>query len=95
MRSVAWYRITTPRQEPGCNAAGKGLLISFQCGFLRLKATLVTSRVQSPTLQMEIVRSAQEQALTPPKHAEPVTASLPEGALPLTEIVCGLEEELL
>src|ERR1035441_3855137 len=76
--------MTTPRQEPGCRVAGKGLLISFQCGFLRLNLTLVTCSGQSPTLQMESVRSARQQALTPPKQSDPLTASLPGGASPVS-----------
>ena len=39
---------------------------------------------------MDNVRSAGQQAFTPPKHVVPVTASLPEGTLPDTSIVCGL-----
>src|SRR5208283_1260673 len=86
--SVALYRMTTHRHEPGYNVAGKGLLINFQWWFLRLNATLVTCRAHWPTLQMDIVRSAQQQAVTPPKFVEPVTASLPGGALPDKAIVC-------
>src|ERR1700677_3306894 len=74
--------MTKPRHEPGCKLAGKGLLISFQKGLLRLNSTLNMCRLQSPTLQMEIMRSAVQQAFTPPKHVEPVTASLPGGAVP-------------
>src|SRR5688500_7050513 len=80
----------TPRHALGCSVAGKGLLINFQWRLLRLNATLVTCNLQSPVLQMDMVRSAVQQALTPPKHSDPVIASLPEGALPETSIVCGL-----
>ena len=52
--------------------------------------TLVTCRAQSPTLQMESVRSAQQPALTPPKVVEPDTASLPAGASPKTLMLKGL-----
>jgi hypothetical protein len=44
---------------------------------------------------MEIVRSAQQHAVTPPKTVDPVTASSPEGALPFTAIVAGLAGSLL
>src|SRR5271170_6482089 len=57
--------------------------------------TSVTCREQSPTLQTESVRSAQQQALTPPKVVEPATASLPEGASPDTRTVCGEAGSLL
>jgi len=77
---VALYRITTARHDPGCSTAGNGLLISFQCLFLRRNATLVTLSLQSPTLQIESVRSSVQQALTAPKKFDPVTASLPAGA---------------
>ena len=50
---------------------------------LPLERDAVTWSAHSPTLQIEIVRSARQQALTPPKHSEPVTASLPAGASPL------------
>ena len=87
--------MTTDRHEPGCRAAGNGLLINFQWRLLRLNATLETRSLQSPTLQMDIVRSSQQQALTPPKHVEPVTAIVPEGALPVTLIVFGPAGSLL
>src|SRR4051794_1066232 len=38
---------------------------------------------------MEMVRSARQQAFTPPKHREPVTTSLPDGAKPETANVRG------
>src|ERR1700751_522481 len=76
--------MTTLRQDPGCSVAGKGLLINFQCRFLRLKPTLETLSLQSPTLQIEITRSSRQHALTRPKKVEPVTASFPEGAVPET-----------
>src|SRR5712691_8398597 len=79
-----------PRHEPGCSVAGNGLLTSFQCGFFRLNLTLETCRGHSPTLQMASVRSARQHAFTPPKQSEPVTASLPDGASPVTANVCGL-----
>jgi hypothetical protein len=63
------------------------LLTIFQCRFFRLKATLVTWRSHSPVLQTESVRSAQQHAYTPPKHSDPVTVSLPAGAVPETVIV--------
>src|ERR1700716_3038683 len=81
--------MTTLRQEPGCRIAGKGLFINFQWRLLRLKATLLTCSLQSPTLLTEIVRSAQQQAVTPPKEVEPLTASFPEGAFPDTAMVVG------
>src|SRR6516162_4963728 len=87
--------MTRPRHAPGGRVAGKGLLISFQCGFFRLNATLVTCSGHSPMLQMEIVRSARQQAHTPPKQSEPVTTSRPAGASPLTFTVCGLPGSLL
>src|SRR5271167_1740642 len=93
--SVALYRITRQRQAPGGSVAGNGLLMSFQCGFFRLNATLVTSSAHSPILQIEIVRSARQHAFTPPKHSEPVTTSRPAGASPLTFTVCGLPGSLL
>src|SRR5947209_19007719 len=82
--SVALYRINTLKHEPGCSVAGNGLLINFQCLLLRLKATLVTCSLQSPTLQIEIVRSPTQPSFTPPMHVEPVTASFPEGTFPET-----------
>src|SRR5580658_10415026 len=87
--------MTTPRHAPGGSVEGKGLLISFQCGFLRLNATLVTSSAHSPMLQMDSVRSARQQAFTPPKHSEPVTTRRPAGTCPLTCTVCGLSGSLL
>src|ERR1700751_2524765 len=87
--------MTRPRQAPGGNVAGNGLLISFQCGFFRLNATLLMCSAHSPMLQMEIVRSARQQAFTPPKHSEPVTTSRPAGAVPFTCTVCGLSGSLL
>src|SRR5258708_7542102 len=87
--------MTTPRHEPGGSVWGNGLLISFQCLCLRLSATLMTCRSHSPMLQMESVRSAMQQAVTPPKQREPVMTSLPVGALPETAIVLGLEGSLL
>src|SRR5580658_196395 len=87
--------MTTPRHAPGGSVAGKGLLISFQCGFLRLNATLVTSSAHSPMLQMESVRSARQQAFTPPKHSEPLTTRRPAGVSPLTLTMCGLLGSLL
>src|SRR4030095_3014555 len=77
------------RQEPGWSVAGNGLLRSFQGRLLRLNATLVTCSLQSPTLQIEIVRSAQQHAVTPPNDVEPVTVSLPEGAKPETATTRG------
>lgn len=62
-RSVALYRITTARHDPGCSAAGNGLLISFQCLLLRRNSTLLTFSLQSPTLQIESVRSSVQQAV--------------------------------
>jgi hypothetical protein len=62
---------------------------------LRLKAKLVTFRLHSPTLQTDIVRSAQQQAVTPPKIVEPVTASFPEGTSPETAMVRGPAGSLL
>ena len=82
--SVALYRIKTLRHEPGRSVAGNGLLINFQCLLLRLNATLVTCRSQSPTLQIEMVRSPRQHDFTPPMHVEPVTASFPEGTYPET-----------
>src|SRR5271165_6041053 len=87
--------MTTDRQEPGCSVAGKGLLIDFQWRFVRLNATLETFSLQSPTLQIEIVRSSRQHARTPPKNVEPVTASLPAGALPETWIDRGPPGSLL
>ena len=46
-------------------------------------------------MQMEMVRSAQPQAGTPPKQVEPVTTSLPDGASPVTGIARGLAESVL
>ena len=60
------------------------MLISFQCLFLRLNATLVTFNLQSPTLQIESVRSSVQHAFTAPNKFDPVTASLPAGAFPDT-----------
>src|SRR5438270_13779810 len=87
--------MTRPRHAPACREAGKGLLISFQCGFLRLKATLVTRRAHSPMLQIEIVLSARQHALTPPKQRDPVTTRRPAGASPATCTMCGLPGSLL
>src|SRR5678816_133977 len=61
--------------------------MSFQCLLLRLNATLLTCSLQSPTLQIAIVRSPRQHSFTPPMHVEPVTASRPEGASPETEMV--------
>jgi len=58
-------------------------------------ATLSIFSLQSPTLQIEIVCSSREQAGTPPKKVEPVTAILPAGASPETEILCGPVGSLL
>lgn len=85
--SVALYRIKTLRHEPGCSVAGNGLLTNFQCLLFRLNATLVTCSLQSPTLQIAMVRSPAQHAFTPPMHVEPVTASFPEGTLPETATV--------
>jgi hypothetical protein len=52
-------------------------------------ATRVTWRSQSPTLQIDSVRSARRPRSTPPKWPEPVTASWPLGALPDTASVRG------
>src|SRR5580693_5659745 len=93
--SSALYRTTTPRDDPGCSVAGNGLLINFQKQLLRFKPTLFTCRAQSPTLQMVTVRSARQQAFTPPKHSDPVTASLPDGASPETRTARGLDGSLL
>src|ERR1700733_14192212 len=87
--------MTTARHEPGCSIAGKGLLTSFQCLLLRLNATLDTCSLQSPTLQIEIVRSTRQQAGTAPKIAEPVTASFPAGAVPDTCTCFGPAGSLL
>src|SRR5579863_7787776 len=87
--------MTTARHEPGWSVAGNGLLISFRWRFLRLKCTLETCSLQSPTLQIEIVRSSRQHAGTPPKKVEPVTASLPAGALPETRIERGPAGSLL
>ena len=75
--SVALYRISTLKHDPGRSVAGNGLLMSFQWLLLRLKATLVTCRSQSPTLQIAIVRSPRQHSLTPPMHVDPVTTSRP------------------
>ena len=80
--SVALYRISTVRHDPGCSVAGNGLFTSFQCLLFRLNATLVTCSLQSPTLQIAIVRSPRQHAFTPPMQVEPVTASFPAGAFP-------------
>jgi hypothetical protein len=87
--SVALYRMVRLRQEPGCKVAGNGLLRSFQWELLRLNATLLTWSLQSPTLQIEMVRSAQQHADTPPNEVDPVTASLPVGVSPETAILRG------
>src|SRR6185436_10430251 len=81
--------MSTLRHEPGCNVAGNGLLMSFQCLLLRLKATLVTCSLQSPTLQIAIVRSPRQHSFTPPMQVDPVTTSRPGGATPETETVFG------
>src|SRR5262245_27334162 len=87
--SVALYRIKTLRHEPGCSVAGNGLLINFQCLLLRLNATLNTCSLQSPTLQIAIVRSPRQPSFTPPMHVEPVTTSFPEGTFPETAMLFG------
>src|SRR5208282_6450889 len=87
--------MTTPRHDPACKVAGKGLLINFQKWLFLLNATLFTCSAQSPTLQMLRVRSARQQAFTPPKQSDPVTASLPAGASPETCTVSGLPGALL
>src|SRR5438874_2682043 len=56
--------------------------MSFQCLLFRLNATLVTCRLQSPTLQMAIVRSPRQHSLTPPMHVDPVMVSRPDGTSP-------------
>src|SRR5580700_217696 len=89
--SVALYRTTTPKHEPGRSVCGNGLLTSFQCLCFRLSTTPVTCKLHSPMLQIESVRSAAQQAFTPPKQREPVTTSLPGGASPETAIVLGLD----
>src|SRR5271168_462570 len=76
----------TLRQEPGCRVAGKGLRTSCQWGFLRLNSTLLMWSLQSPVLQMVRVRSARQQALTPPKQREPVMTMWPCGAKPETSM---------
>src|SRR5271170_4114282 len=87
--------MTTLRQEPGWTAAGKGLWISSQCRLGCRNRTLDTCSLQSPTLQIEMVRSALRQASTPPKNVEPVTASRPDGASPVTTMDAGLAGSLL
>src|SRR5580658_1689129 len=87
--------MTTLRQDPGWTAAGKGLWISSQCRLGCRNRTLDTCSWQSPTLQIEMVRSALQHAWTPPKNVEPVTASLPDGASPVTTIDAGLAGSLL
>src|ERR1700722_20688981 len=82
--------MTTGRHEPGCSVAGKGLFSNLQCRLLRLNRTLVTRRAQSPVLQTERVRSAQQHAFTPPKVVDPAIASFPEGASPETLTLIGL-----
>src|SRR5208337_95059 len=81
--------MTRARHEPGRSVAGNGLLINFQCRFLRENATLETCSLQSPTLQIQITRSSRQHACTQPKNVEPVTASFPAGALPETPIDRG------
>src|ERR1700678_416295 len=87
--------MTTPRHEPGCSVAGNGLLTSLQCRLLRLNATLDTCSLQSPTLQIEMVRSTRQQAGTAPKMVEPDTASFPAGATPDTCTCLGPAGSLL
>src|SRR6516165_5973573 len=87
--------MTTPRHEPGCSVAGNGLLTSFQCLLFRLNATLETWSLQSPTLQIAMVRSTRQQAGTAPKIVEPVTASFPAGAAPDTFTCFGPAGSLL
>src|ERR1700757_1108 len=87
--------MTTPRHAPGRNVAGNGLLTSRQCLLSRLNATLATRSWQSPTLQMEMVRSTRQHAGTGPKMAEPVTASFPAGAVPETGTCFGPAGSLL
>src|SRR5215203_5564912 len=83
--SVALYRMSTLRHDPGCRTAGNGWLINFHGLLGRLKATLVTWSWQSPTLQMAMVRSPRQHSFTPPMHVEPVTTRRPGGALPETD----------
>ena len=52
-------------------------------------------QLQSPTLQIETVFCATWQYSTSPKQVEPVTASLPEGAMPETFTVRGPAGSLL
>src|ERR1700677_1211373 len=87
--------MVTPRHAPGCSVAGNGLLTSLQCRLFRLNATLETCSLQSPTLQMAMVRSTRQQAGTAPKMVEPVTASLPAGAVPETWTRFGPDGSLL
>ena len=87
--------MTTGRHEPGRSFAGKGLFSNLQCRLLRLKRTLVTPRAQSPVLQIERVRSAQQPAFTPPKVVELATAILPGGVSPETLTLMGLAGSLL
>src|ERR1700733_6095862 len=77
------------REAPGCRVAGNGLLMSFQCRLGWRNATLETWSRQSPTLQIERVRSAEVQGGTQPKNAEPVTASFPVPESPQTFTVFG------
>src|ERR1035438_10898269 len=76
------------KHDPACSVAGNGLLRIVQCELFRLNPTEVTCSCQSPTLQIAIVRSAQQCAFTPPSEVEPVTASLPAGTVPETPTVC-------
>src|SRR5271167_1429596 len=87
--------MTTLRQEPGWRVAGKGLWINSQWRLRCLNFALDTCSLQSPTLQIEMVRSALQQASTPPKNVEPVTASVPDGASPVTTMDPGLPGSLL
>src|SRR5450759_1571537 len=75
------------RHDPACSVAGNGLLRIVQCEFFRLNPTELTWSLQSPTLQIAIVRSAQQCAFTPPNEVVPVTASLPDGTVPETPTV--------
>src|SRR5437763_1478654 len=81
--------MTTLRQDPGRSVAGKGLLINLKWRRSCLKATSVTCRLQSPTLQTDTVRCGRRPHLIPPKTVEPATASWPEGTLPDTAIIRG------
>src|SRR5580700_1042223 len=86
--------MTTPRHDPGCSFAGKGLWRMLKLWRLRLNSTFETNSAQSPVLQIETVFCAMPQS-TSPKYVDPYTDKCPDGVNPETFTRCGPAGSLL